>query len=187
MLIFKKIFIFAIYLFAFCSSFNSLAKDNLAATIKNKQANVIFLRHALAPGYGDPKDFDLNNCNKQRNLNKIGRNQAKNIGKYFLRNKIKFDEILSSEWCRCKDTAKELNIGKWETFSGLNSFFQSYSDKEKVLNLLRNKLNNIDKNSLNLMITHQVVIAEITGIYTHSGGIVIYNSYNKTAKEIKIE
>ena len=83
MLIFKKIFIFAIYLFAFCSSFNSLAKDNLAATIKNKQANVIFLRHTLAPGYGDPKDFDLNNCNKQRNLNKIGRNQAKNIGKYF--------------------------------------------------------------------------------------------------------
>ena len=179
---FKIILIF----FLFLLNKTSFANENIVEILK-KENNIIFIRHAIAPGNGDPPNFDILDCSTQRNLSKEGELQALKIGKFFKENDIKFTKVLSSEWCRCKDTAKELDIGKWETFSGLNSFFQSYSDKEKVLNLLRNKLNNIDKNSLNLMITHQVVIAEITGIYTHSGGIVIYNSHNKTAKEIKIE
>ena len=179
---FKIILIF----FLFLLNKTSFANENIVEILK-KENNIIFIRHAIAPGNGDPPNFDILDCSTQRNLSKDGVLQALKIGKFFKKNDIKFSKVFSSEWCRCKDTAKELNIGKWETFSGLNSFFQSYSDKEKVLNLLRNKLNNLDKNSLNLMITHQVVIAEITGIYTHSGGIVIYNSHNKTAEEITIE
>ena len=54
-------------------------------------------------------------------------------------NNIRFSEVLSSEWCRCKDTVKEMKIGKWKTFSGLNSFFQGYSNKNEVLKKLNKK------------------------------------------------
>ena len=41
---------------------------------------VLMLRHALAPGIGDPADFQLDDCSTQRNLNEEGRAQAKAIG-----------------------------------------------------------------------------------------------------------
>ena len=62
---------------------------------------LIFIRHAYAPGNGDPNNFNLNDCSTQRNLNKDGRKQAQHIGEFFINNKIKIDKILSSEWCRC--------------------------------------------------------------------------------------
>ena len=67
---------------------------------------LIFIRHAYAPGGGDPDNFNLNDCSTQRNLNYEGREQAKYIGEFFKKNKIKIDKVLSSEWCRCKETAK---------------------------------------------------------------------------------
>ena len=67
---------------------------------------IIMIRHALAPGRGDPKGFKIDDCTTQRNLDEIGINQSKNIGKLFIEKKIKIDQVLSSQWCRCKDTAK---------------------------------------------------------------------------------
>ena len=68
--------------------------------------NIVFIRHALAPGNGDPENINLNDCNTQRNLSENGIEQAKKIGEFFQNNKIPIDIVLSSEWCRCKDTAK---------------------------------------------------------------------------------
>ena len=48
-----------------------------------KGGKLIFIRHAYAPGGGDPDNFDINDCNTQRNLNNLGRKQAKNIGNFF--------------------------------------------------------------------------------------------------------
>ena len=98
------------------------------------------------------------------------------IGNYFRTNKIKFSEILSSEWCRCIDTISNMEIGKWEEFEGLNSFFQSFSDKSQVMKILLKKLDTIKDDDLILMVTHQVVISHITGISPSSGGIVLYLS-----------
>ncbi len=67
---------------------------------------LIFIRHAYAPGNGDPDNFNLDDCSTQRNLNEQGRKQAQYIGNFFKENKIKIDKVLSSEWCRCKETAK---------------------------------------------------------------------------------
>ena len=66
---------------------------------------LIFIRHAYAPGSGDPKNFNLNDCSTQRNLNDSGREQSKNIGNFFARHNIKINKVYSSEWCRCKETA----------------------------------------------------------------------------------
>ena len=182
----NKLVLLALFLPIFFTS-TVLAKSNLNSLIQNSGTNVIFLRHALAPGYGDPEDFNINKCNTQRNLDNKGIKQAFHIGKYFKGYRIKFDEILTSEWCRCKDTAKYMNIGKWKTFSGLNSFFQGYSLKKEVIGKLRAKLKELKKENLILMITHQVVINEITGINTTSGGIVLYNTISKDAIEYIIE
>ena len=155
------------------------ARSELETIRKSISANVIFLRHALAPGFGDPDNFMKQDCSTQRNLNNKGRLQARLIGHYLKASKISFSEILTSEWCRCIDTAKELNLGKWETFSGLNSFFEGHEKKDKVMDKLRKKLNSLSHSDLVLLITHQVVIFEQTGIAPKSGEMVLYNSITK--------
>ena len=107
------------------------SSDFFQKEINEIDANVIFLRHSWAPGFGDPENFNIDDCSTQRNLSEEGVLQARKIGKFFLKNQIQFSEILTSEWCRCKDTIKEMNIGDWETFSGLNSFFQNFSKKKR--------------------------------------------------------
>ena len=176
--------IFILYLFVLIF-FPLITLSDINQAIKKSNSNVIFLRHALAPGYGDPGNFRLEECETQRNLDSKGIEQAKLIGDYLKINNIQFSEILSSEWCRCIDTAYNMNIGEWKKFEGLNSFFQKFSIKSKVLNKLDTKLKGIKSDDLVLMITHQVVIYNITGISPPSGGFVLYNSITKNALEFE--
>ena len=157
-------------------------------TIRNSiSANVIFLRHALAPGFGDPNNFIKQDCSTQRNLSNKGRLQARLIGNYLRSTNLKFSQILTSEWCRCIDTAKELNLGQWKTFSGLNSFFQEYEKKDQVMNKLQKKLDSLGYSDLALFVTHQVVISEQTGIMPRSGEMVLYNSITKQKARYMID
>ena len=165
----------------------AFARSELEIIKKNISANVIFLRHALAPGVGDPENFIKEDCSTQRNLNDTGRLQARLIGNYLRSTNLKFSQILTSEWCRCIDTAKELNLGQWTTFSGLNSFFQVYEKKDQVMNKLRKKLDSLGYSDLALFVTHQVVIAEQTGIVPRSGEMVLYNSITKQKARYMID
>ena len=163
------------------------ARSELEIIKKNISANVIFLRHALAPGVGDPENFIKVDCSTQRNLNDKGRLQARLIGNYLRSTNLKFSQILTSEWCRCIDTAKELNLGQWTTFSGLNSFFQVYEKKDQVMNKLQKKLDSLGYSDLALFVTHQVVISEQTGIMPRSGEMVLYNSITKQKARYMID
>ena len=165
----------------------TFARSELEIIKKNISANVIFLRHALAPGVGDPENFIKKDCSTQRNLNNKGRLQARLIGNYLRSTNLKFSQILTSEWCRCIDTAKELNLGQWTTFSGLNSFFQEYEKKDQVINKLQKKLDSLGNSDLALFVTHQVVIAEQTGIVPRSGEMVLYNSITKQKARYMID
>ena len=165
----------------------TFARSELEIIKKNISANVIFLRHALAPGVGDPENFVKENCSTQRNLNNKGRLQARLIGNYLRSTNLKFSQILTSEWCRCIDTAKELNLGQWTTFSGLNSFFQEYEKKDQVMNKLQKKLDSLGYSDLALFVTHQVVISEQTGIVPRSGEMVLYNSITKQKARYMID
>lgn len=157
--------------------------SSLILAISHINADVVFMRHALAPGFGDPVRFELGDCSTQRNLDTDGRNQAQLIGRELLNSGIHFSEILSSEWCRCKETTSLLNIGKWRVFSGLNSFFQNYADKEETLNNLNSKLTQME-DGVTLMISHQIVIRAITGSTTRSGEFVVFNSKTKAFRNI---
>jgi len=135
---------------------------------------LIFIRHAYAPGSGDPDNFNLNDCSTQRNLSNEGRRQAKYIGEFFLKNKIKIDKVLSSEWCRCKETAK-IAFKNFSTKSFLNSFYSSKyaKNKDKQVKELNNYINKlkIDKNLI--LITHYVLISEVLNYGPSSGEIVV--------------
>merc|ERR1711965_145653 len=147
---------------------------------------VFFLRHALAPGYGDPPDFNIDDCKTQRNLNSEGKDQAISIGIDFKSIGISFDKIYSSEWCRCTETASLLNLGEGTTFSGLNSFFQNHYNREETIAKLMNKLESLDKTGRVLMVTHQVVISAITGINVASGVAVAYNPSDGSAVKLSM-
>ena len=155
---------------------------SISSAVADHQSNVMFIRHALAPGYGDPDDFDIHDCSTQRNLDDEGRRQARELGQMIAASGLKVEAVLSSQWCRCQDTATEMAIGPHRVHPGLNSFFEGHVDRAVTLTLLRDYLATLPKDKMVVMITHQVVIQAITGLSTRSGGIVLYNTGNGEAK-----
>ena len=117
----------------FISLTTSIKADSNKNLIKQLEdgGKLIFIRHAYAPGNGDPNNFNLNDCSTQRNLSKEGRKQAQLLGVFFKENKIQIDKVLSSEWCRCKETA-EIAFEDFSTISFLNSFYSSKFAKNKT-------------------------------------------------------
>ena len=149
---------------------------------------LIFIRHAYAPGGGDPINFDINNCSTQRNLSDSGRNQASEIGSFFKNNNILVDKVYSSEWCRCKETAL-IAFKEFETKNFLNSFFSSKftKNKESQIEKLKEFINNWDGKNNVIFVTHYVVISEILNYAPSSGEIVISNKELKVIDTTEIE
>ena len=169
----KLIKIILILLISFNTSFKVISANDFKSILKDG-GKLIFIRHAYAPGGGDPDGFEISNCASQRNLNMEGIEQSKRIGQFFTENNIMINKVLSSEWCRCKQTA-EYAFNNYETKSFLNSFFsQKFShnkDKQiKELNEYIKKWNG--KNNL-VFVTHYVVISEILNLSVSSGEIVV--------------
>ena len=135
---------------------------------------LIFIRHAIAPGNGDPDNFNIKDCSTQRNLDKNGINQSKKIGLFFTNNKIKIDKVLSSEWCRCKDTAKYA-FENFKTFDALNSFYEErfVENETKQINDLKKYIKNWDSDKNLVFVTHYVVISSIFNTGTSSGEIIV--------------
>ena len=153
-----------------------------------KGGKLIFIRHAYAPGGGDPINFDINKCSTQRNLSDSGRNQASEIGSFFKNNNILFDKVYSSEWCRCKETAL-IAFKEFETKNFLNSFFSSKftKNKDSQLEKLKEFINNWDGKNNVIFVTHYVVISEILNYAPSSGEIVISNKELKVIDTTEIE
>ena len=152
------------------------AKSN-EQLIKNLKegGKLIFIRHAYAPGNGDPKNFDINNCLTQRNLNDEGRKQSAEIGKFFIKHNIPINNVISSEWCRCKETASIAFYGNYQTKFFLNSFYDLRFSKNKKnqIKALKKYIDNWDSNKNLVLVTHYVVISELLKVYPSSGEIVI--------------
>ena len=149
---------------------------------------LIFIRHAYAPGNGDPSNFNLNDCSTQRNLNDDGRRQAEYIGEFFRIKKIKIDKVLSSEWCRCKETA-EIAFRDFSTNSFLNSFYSSKfaKNKDKQINSLNDYIINFKSDKNLILVTHYVLISEVLKYAPSSGEIVISDKNFNVLGSIEID
>ena len=159
----------------------------LADTPNRFVGAVLFMRHAFAPGFGDPDHFFVHDCSTQRNLDETGRAQARSIGAKLALADIKFSAIYSSYWCRCLETAHLLGLGTVVPFDGLNSFFQNHAPRDATLAKLRRRLESLSpKAPPSLMVTHAVTIRAVTGLSVKSGGLVIYDPRTGNAEELSL-
>ena len=179
-----------LYLIIFISLTSSVKADfnkKLLNQLENG-GKLIFIRHAYAPGNGDPNNFNLNDCSTQRNLNDEGRKQAEYIGEFFRNKKIKIDKVLSSEWCRCKETAK-IAFKNFSTNSFLNSFYSSKftKNKDKQINSLKDYIIKFKSDKNLILVTHYVLISEVLNYGPSSGEIVVSDKNFNMIGSIEID
>jgi phosphohistidine phosphatase SixA len=135
---------------------------------------VAVMRHAQAPGTGDPPGFRLGNCSTQRNLSSEGREQARQIGAQFKANNIFIEQVLSSEWCRCLDTARLAFGDHVEPLPILNSFFSNRDAGGMQTRAVRELVEGWRAHSgVLVLVTHQVNITALTGVYPAEGEILV--------------
>lgn len=134
---------------------------------------ILIMRHALAPGGGDPSGFVLNDCSTQRNLNDTGREQSVAWGQYIRSQHAGSVQVYSSQWCRCLETARLMMLDEVEPLPILNSFFAGQGDRiEQTEGLLRMfAQDSVSKPTI--LVTHQVNFTGLTQIYPSSGEAAI--------------
>ena len=178
---------FIIIFISLTTSIKADLNKNLINQLENG-GKLIFIRHAYAPGTGDPNNFNLNDCSTQRNLNSIGRKQAKEIGEFFRENKIKIYKVLSSEWCRCKETA-DIAFKNYSTNSFLNSFYSSkyVKNKDKQVVALNNYVKKFKSDKNLIFVTHYVLISEVLNYGPLSGEIVVSDKNFNIVGTVKID
>lgn len=148
------------------------ANDALWSALREGRAFAM-IRHALAPGYGDPDDFKFGDCATQRNLSQKGRDQAKRIGELFRRNGVVTADVYTSQWCRCRETAELIKLGVVRDLPSLNSFFQESARRQPQTAALESWLRERSAGTPLILVTHQVNISALTGRGVGSGEIVV--------------
>ncbi len=132
---------------------------------------IAIMRHALAPGKGDPANLTIGDCSTQRNLDERGRAQARAIGAALRERGITFDAVLSSQWCRTRKTAELLGLGPVTEASPLNSFFRDFSTRDLQTIATRDLI--AETEGRLMLVTHQVNISALTGQSTRSGEVLV--------------
>jgi phosphohistidine phosphatase SixA len=134
---------------------------------------VLLMRHATAPGTGDPDNLRLGDCSTQRNLSDAGRSEARAIGARLREAGIAFSQILASEWCRTTESASLMDLGPVTPFPPANSFFANRSEADRQTADLLAYLAALPPDARVLIVTHQVNITALTGVTPRSGEIVV--------------
>lgn len=134
---------------------------------------LLIMRHALAPGSGDPTGFVLDNCSTQRNLNDEGRQQAERWGDLLRAQHSGAISVYSSQWCRCLDTARLMALSAPQPLPPLNSFFAGRGDGDKQMQALVQQFTAAQLPQPAVLITHQVNFTALTGIFPRSGEAAI--------------
>ena len=146
----------------------------------NAGGHILMIRHALAPGNGDPPNFKIGDCATQRNLDDTGRDQARRIGEWLRSSGVTSARVYSSQWCRCLETARLLNLGPVQELAALNSFYERTQDRGPNLKALNDFISQQPvKGELIILVTHFVTIAGIAGTGVSSGEGVLLTLHNE--------
>jgi len=152
------------------------ASDRVWEDLREGAGMVILYRHALAPGGGDPSDFDVKDCSTQRNLSDAGRRQARAMGAALRQNKVNVRRVVSSPWCRSRETAELLNVGPVRTMMRFGSTFTAPSAvaQRRESLALKTIARQSNRSGVVVVSSHQANIVDLTGIAPTSGeGIVV--------------
>ena len=147
------------------------AADSVSPAELAQPGRLLMLRHALAPGTGDPPGFRLEDCSTQRQLDDTGRAQARALGERLAGAGVSGARVYSSQWCRCLETARLLGLGEVQALPALNSFFGRPQQRESTLQALRDFIAQLPVDGPPVvLVTHQVTIGAFTAAGTPSGG-----------------
>jgi phosphohistidine phosphatase SixA len=149
--------------------------EALWAELREGRGVVVLLRHArTVPGTGDPAGFQLDDCATQRNLSEAGREQARQIGVAFRAERVPVREVLSSQYCRCLDTAELLGLGPGTAAPMLNSFFGDRSTADAQTEELRQTiLAHRERDGVMILVTHMVNIVAAAGVSPQQGEALV--------------
>jgi phosphohistidine phosphatase SixA len=134
---------------------------------------VALLRHARAPGSGDPANFRLDDCSTQRNLSEEGRRQAQRIGDQFRTRKVPVERVLASRWCRALDTARLAFGTLAQPSAPLDSFFSGREQEPAQTQTLGRLIEEWPSPGVLVLVTHQVNITALTGIIPSEGEMLV--------------
>jgi phosphohistidine phosphatase SixA len=157
----------------FLGTSDANASNEAAWRALKERGTVAVIRHANAPGYGDPDDFELGDCSTQRTLDDVGRAQARAIGEAFGQHDVAVDRVLTSQWCRCRNTAELMDVAPVEDFPPLNSFFEDRSTGDKQTRRTREFLVENANTEKLVLVTHAVNISALTGTAASEGEIIV--------------
>jgi broad specificity phosphatase PhoE len=151
------------------------AADDAALRTLSLPGHVLLLRHAQAPGVGDPAGMKLEDCSTQRNLDARGRAQAKQLGERLRAAGLQAPRVYTSQWCRCRDTARLLQLGPVTELTALNSFFSEPETRTERIEALRAFLDALPRDGVPVvLVTHQLTITALTGYFPASGeGLIL--------------
>ncbi|WP_396439743.1 histidine phosphatase family protein [Limnohabitans sp.] len=134
-----------------------------------QSGGALLIRHAATEsGLGDPAGFTLGQCRTQRNLSEAGRQASQAFGAWLQAQNFKPDAVLSSQWCRCQDTAR-LAFGQFEDWPALNSTFAGQGDPAAQQKALLARLRGLPQGRTEVWVTHQVIMTGLTGAYPSMG------------------
>lgn len=169
--VFQRIALFTLGLLACALAHGSDLSEKLQSA-----DHVLLMRHALAPGLGDPANYTLADCKTQRNLSTEGRQQAVVVGDWLRHRGVTNAAVYSSPWCRCKDTAQLLGFNGWQIEPTLASFFDEMhkgpAQSRQLQSFIAEKLKTKGKQPL-ILVTHHVNIFEFAGENISSGDLVL--------------
>ncbi len=151
----------------------ALAVDSTVLQRLGEPRTHAIMRHALAPGTGDPSNFALDDCTTQRNLSDRGRDQARSIGAAMRAAGVSVDRILTSKWCRCVETADLLGLGAVTEEPAINSFFADRSTAEAQTAATRDLLAALPSDQTAMLVTHQVNITALIDAFPQSGEVFV--------------
>jgi broad specificity phosphatase PhoE len=136
-----------------------------------RPGRLLLLRHANAPGIGDPAEFTLGDRLSQRNLDAAGRAQAAAFGARLRTAGVEAAVVYSSQWCRCLETARLLEVGEVIELPALNAFLNRPVERVRRAAALRGFLAALPADGPPVvLVTHQIVITALTGGYAAAGG-----------------
>ncbi len=150
------------------------AEDDPWLIMKREPSAVVLFRHANAPGTGDPAGFELGDCSTQRNLDDNGRAQARAIGQAFRDRGVAVGKVVTSQWCRSRETAELAFPGKVTDEPAFNSFFGDRSEEPQRTAAAGEIIAAWKGPGVLVALTHQVNITALTGITPRPGeGIIV--------------
>lgn len=165
----RRLLVFAL---ALAAAGTAQAAEGLWALLQ-AGGHVLLIRHATTePGVGDPEGMRLEDCATQRNLSDEGRREARALGEALRAKGVRVSRVLSSPWCRCKETAA-LAFGKAEVLPALGNLFGRPENRERQMKALQPLLTRKPENGNLVLVTHGTVVHPVSGVSPEQGEIVV--------------